>query len=88
MFSCEVCSQLRADAAVSDSTNVPSAPFANRNTMAAVSSTGKPRVAFEVTACTSTTSPTSDSRLFTSWIRLSRIGPPPGSRRQPPPASK
>ena len=63
---------------MSESRNVPSAPFAKVNTMAAVSSTGKPRVAFDVTACTRTMSPTSESRLFTSWIRLSRIGPPPG----------
>ncbi len=53
--------------------------------IAAVSSTGKPRVAFDVTAWTLTMSPTSASRLFTSWIRLSRIGPPPGCA--PPPAA-
>jgi hypothetical protein len=88
VFSSDVCSQERGDAAVSESRNVPSAPLANVNTMAAVSSTWKPRVAFEVVACTRTTSPTRDCRLFTSWMRLSRIGPPPGCRRQPPPTSK
>ena len=58
MFSPEVCSHERGDAAVSESMNVPSAPFANRNTMAAVSSTGKPRVALDVVAWTATMSPT------------------------------
>jgi len=67
---------------------VPSAPFAKVNTIAAVSSTAKPRVALDVTAWTRTMSPTRVSRLFTSWMRLSRIGPPPGCRRQPPPTSK
>jgi hypothetical protein len=88
VFSREVCSQLRADPAVSDSRNVPSAPPAKRKTIAAVSSTGKPRVAFDVTAWTVTMSPTRDIRLFSSWVRLSRIGPPPALRRQPPPTSK
>ena len=46
------------DAAVSESRNVPSAPFANRRLIATVSSTGKPRVAFEANACTATISPT------------------------------
>jgi hypothetical protein len=46
--------------------------------IAAVSSTGKPRVALEVIACTETISPTNCMRLLTSWIRLSKIGPPPG----------
>ena len=73
---------------MSDSRKVPRAPFANVKTMAAVSSTGNPRVAFDVTACTVTIGPTSDIRLFTSWIRLSRIGPPPGRRRHPSPTSK
>ena len=73
---------------MSDSRKVPSAPPANVNTMAAVSSTGKPRAAFDVTACTRTIGPASDRRLFTSWTRLIRIGPPPGRRRQPPPTAK
>ena len=66
LFSCEVCSQDLGEAAVSDSRNVPSAPFAKVKTMAAVSSTSYPRVALDVAACTRTMSPTSRSRLFTS----------------------
>ena len=82
MFSCEVCSQLRALAAVSDSMNVPSAPLAKRRMIATVSSTGCPRTAFEAMACTDAMSPHSIRRLWISWIRLMRIGPPPISRRQ------
>ena len=59
--------------------------MAKVNTMAAVSSTGNPRVALEVTAWTLTMSPTSDSRLFTSWVRLSRDGT--AARFAPPPAA-
>jgi hypothetical protein len=44
-------------------TDSPNAPLANVNTIAAVSSTGKPRTAFEVTAWTRTMSPTSERRL-------------------------
>src|ERR1700674_2545443 len=45
--------------------------------IATVSSTGKPRVARDEKACTATISPHSMRRLCTSWIMLSRIGPPP-----------
>ena len=51
---------------MSDSMKVPSAPLAKRNAMAAVSSTGKLRVAFDVNACTATISPHSERRLPTS----------------------
>jgi hypothetical protein len=44
--------------------------------MAAVSSTGKRRVALERIACTAAMPPTSEMMLFTSWMRFSRIGPP------------
>ncbi len=65
-------------AAVSESRNVPSALLAKRKTIAAVTSTGNPRVEFDVNAITVSMSPISDSRMFTSWVRLSRMGPPPG----------
>ncbi len=65
-----VCSQLRADAAASESRNVPSAPPANRKIIAALSSTAKPRVADDDSACTSSMSPTSWSSRFTSCVRL------------------
>ncbi len=63
---------------MSDSRNVPSAPRAKRSAIAAVSSTGKPRAAFDVNAWIETISPASARRLSISWIMLSRIGPPPG----------
>ena len=57
LFSCDVCSQLLGDAAVSESRNVPSAPLAKRSVIATVSSTSKPRVAFDANAWTATISP-------------------------------
>jgi hypothetical protein len=41
-----------------------------RSTAPAVSSTGKPRTAEELMACTSTTSPSRARSWSTSWIRL------------------
>ena len=74
--------QLRGHAAVSESRDVPSAPLVKRNVIATVSSTGKPRIAFDANAWTAAISPHSIRRLCTSWIMLSRIGPAPSSRRQ------
>jgi hypothetical protein len=81
LFSCDVCSQLFGEAPVSESRNVPRAPFWKRMLIATVSSTSKPRVAFDENACTATIS-ADDRAQVTDLVRhVEQDRAPPGCLR-------
>ena len=82
VFSPEVCSQLRADAAVSDSMNVPSAPLPKRRLIATVSSTAKPADSVRRQRLHRDDLAAQRAQVADLVDQLIRIGPPPGRERQ------